>query len=609
MVSGVCEDCELLPSGIDLNYYPRYFNLAIELIPGYNHALPQVLCHSASGCASEVGLYWVDFKYFEVVSCWDVNNQYEVSLERYRIPVFNEINADSCSASVSGCCISGILPRPSGSEEFNMCDFISETGIESRYFHTPIELIQGWSPSSAQILCHNVDSGVCSGTTTGLTNSYLWWATMHCFDVMHCITSSESESCVVSGNIYQIPVVTAILVTPTAATPTPTQSPTVSASSGIGSTPTGSFGVTATPTPTPDLTAVTPTPYPSQTYITPTIDLSPTSTVIPTPTPSVTPSITPTRCSSCTVISGVIESGVNDNRYFDLPIELIPNFNPNVPQILSHNAIGYTYDPSGECSNDYGLQWADLTCLEVVTDISIVDSIITAQRKAIPVLNEFNKYDDDRCDLTITCPTPTTTATPTVTATPSLTPTNTPEVTPTPSVLVPEPPVPPISGDCPIGYDCTIPEGETGCEGLCCPDGWYICLNYGCPAYGLCTPPTDYGYALCNCETPETPTSSLTSIPASPSSTPTATPSMTPTMSCTSEVGANQSPIIRPVEYCCEPTEHFIQIVEDPVFYDYCICCPDGWEYCTNINSPLYGRCYEDTYNNAYICEFSSFCN
>lgn len=77
-------------------------------------------------------------------------------------------------------------------------------------------------------------------------------------------------------------------------------------------------------------------------------------------------------------------------RYFNQPIEQIPNYDENSPQILAHR-------PNG------GLQWVTVDqCLKVVTCMKLEESQLKVERRQIVVFKDFEIPDDFECDIEVT---------------------------------------------------------------------------------------------------------------------------------------------------------------------------------------------------------------
>jgi hypothetical protein len=69
-------------------------------------------------------------------------------------------------------------------------------------------------------------------------------------------------------------------------------------------------------------------------------------------------------------------------RYFNQPIEQIPNYEESSPQILVHRPYG-------------GLQWATIDqCIKVVTCLKLDVSQLKIERRQIVVFKDFEVIDD-----------------------------------------------------------------------------------------------------------------------------------------------------------------------------------------------------------------------
>lgn len=250
---------------------------------------------------------------------------------------------------------------------------------------------------------------------------------------------------------------------------------------------------------------------------------TPTYTITPSPTPRESPTPTPTQCIPCDIIFDAIQSEEDVYRYFNMPIEQIPNYNESKIQFLGHSVKGFRTQVfySGEtyfddCGTEYyievpivssypcgssgvGLQWFEPTCVEVVTNIEVTEEALVAEKQKITVVNYYESFDRS-CPISVTmCPTVTPSNTPTPTATPPVSPSPTlPPPNPTNSAQPPYiPPEGPIC-QCPIGYDQVFDCG-------CCPAGWSICTNTSCGAYGFCIPPDLFDVLCGDCEEPPPP--------------------------------------------------------------------------------------------------------
>lgn len=82
-------------------------------------------------------------------------------------------------------------------------------------------------------------------------------------------------------------------------------------------------------------------------------------------------------------------------RYFNQPIEQIPNFLADVPQILAHR-------PNG------GLQWVTVDqYINVVTCMKLEADKIKVERKEIVIFKDFDIPNDVECNIQVTdCPSP-----------------------------------------------------------------------------------------------------------------------------------------------------------------------------------------------------------
>lgn len=100
----------------------------------------------------------------------------------------------------------------------------------------------------------------------------------------------------------------------------------------------------------------------------------------------------------CQNIEGVFDpippnNGDKNYRYFTLPIEQIPGFIANQPQILVHRP-------------NCGLQWFSLDkCLPVVTCLDLTEDALKVERRSIVVIKDFeiqNESEKDDCDIPVT---------------------------------------------------------------------------------------------------------------------------------------------------------------------------------------------------------------
>ena len=77
-------------------------------------------------------------------------------------------------------------------------------------------------------------------------------------------------------------------------------------------------------------------------------------------------------------------------RFFNQPIEQIPGYEADKPQILVHRP-------------NCGLQWFTLDqCLPVVTCIKLESDKLKAERKRLVVIKDFDMADDVDCDIEVT---------------------------------------------------------------------------------------------------------------------------------------------------------------------------------------------------------------
>lgn len=89
-------------------------------------------------------------------------------------------------------------------------------------------------------------------------------------------------------------------------------------------------------------------------------------------------------------------SGAEDKyRYFNQPIEQIPGWQADKPQLLVHRP-------------NCGLQWVALSgCLDVVTCIKLEDGHLKADLRNIVVIKDFTPQDENACRIETTdCPAP-----------------------------------------------------------------------------------------------------------------------------------------------------------------------------------------------------------
>lgn len=108
------------------------------------------------------------------------------------------------------------------------------------------------------------------------------------------------------------------------------------------------------------------------------------------------------QCSNNDIIS---PSGVDHKyRFFNQPIEQIPGFDINKPQILAH--------PPG-C----GLVWITVDqCMDIVTCLSLESDRLKVTRNNVVVIKDFGELTNDtQCDvLTVSCVVPSPSPSPSV---------------------------------------------------------------------------------------------------------------------------------------------------------------------------------------------------
>lgn len=80
-------------------------------------------------------------------------------------------------------------------------------------------------------------------------------------------------------------------------------------------------------------------------------------------------------------------------RFFNLPIDQIPGYKEDKPQILVHRP-------------NCGLQWFSLDkCLPVVTCLDLQSDKLKVERRSLVVIKDFTIDDDTECDIEVTeCP-------------------------------------------------------------------------------------------------------------------------------------------------------------------------------------------------------------
>jgi hypothetical protein len=108
----------------------------------------------------------------------------------------------------------------------------------------------------------------------------------------------------------------------------------------------------------------------------------------------------PDESTSCTgdlttVFPAPPQNADKKYRFFNQPIEQIPGYVGDQPQILVHRP-------------DSGLQWFTLDmCLPVVTCMTLEEDKIKVNRRSVVVIKDFDIPNDDACDIVVTaCPAP-----------------------------------------------------------------------------------------------------------------------------------------------------------------------------------------------------------
>lgn len=77
-------------------------------------------------------------------------------------------------------------------------------------------------------------------------------------------------------------------------------------------------------------------------------------------------------------------------RFFTLPIEQIPGYKEDKPQILVHRP-------------NNGLQWFTLDkCLPVVTCLDLQSDKLKVERRSLVIIKDFEIEDDTECDIDVT---------------------------------------------------------------------------------------------------------------------------------------------------------------------------------------------------------------
>lgn len=106
----------------------------------------------------------------------------------------------------------------------------------------------------------------------------------------------------------------------------------------------------------------------------------------------------PNESSACTGDLNTVfpvpgENGDKKYRFFNQPIEQIPGYISDKPQILVHRP-------------NSGLQWFTLDmCLPVVTCMELQEDKIKVQRRSLVVIKDFAIPDDIECDIEVNpCP-------------------------------------------------------------------------------------------------------------------------------------------------------------------------------------------------------------
>ena len=108
---------------------------------------------------------------------------------------------------------------------------------------------------------------------------------------------------------------------------------------------------------------------------------------MPTPSPSPSP-----LAAICAIDPFNIPDALAHHRYFNLPIEQIPQWDATKPQVLVHGAT-------------QGLRWQSVLCLDVVTWISLESGELKIERRNIPILAEFTPISLCSGIPTTACPT------------------------------------------------------------------------------------------------------------------------------------------------------------------------------------------------------------
>ena len=84
------------------------------------------------------------------------------------------------------------------------------------------------------------------------------------------------------------------------------------------------------------------------------------------------------------------QDGDKKFRFFNQPIDQIPGFLPDKPQILVHRP-------------NCGLQWFTLDqCLPVITCLKLESDKLKAERRRLVVIKDFEIENDIDCDIDVT---------------------------------------------------------------------------------------------------------------------------------------------------------------------------------------------------------------
>lgn len=98
--------------------------------------------------------------------------------------------------------------------------------------------------------------------------------------------------------------------------------------------------------------------------------------------------------NDCDKVDEIFEAPEADSdkkyRYFNQPIEQIPGWKEDKPQILIHRP-------------NCGLQWNTIDqCLDVVTCLKLEDDKLKVERRNIVIIKDFEIEDDEECDIEVT---------------------------------------------------------------------------------------------------------------------------------------------------------------------------------------------------------------